>query len=89
MRWTDTAWMKYIYTMQNLTFGSDGGLTAACEAKHPTEPHLCTAMLPPLPCLSIGTLQWNRTPRGRETACIRREGVCVVCVCGGGDDANA
>ena len=32
--------MKYIYTMQNLTFGSDGGLTAACEAKHPTEPHL-------------------------------------------------
>ena len=41
MRWTDTAWMKYIYTMQNLTFGSDGGLTAACQAKHPTEPHLC------------------------------------------------
>ena len=22
----DTDWMKYIYTMQNLTFGSDGGL---------------------------------------------------------------
>ena len=36
-----TYWMKYIYTMQNLTFGSDGGLTAACQAKHPTEPHLC------------------------------------------------
>jgi len=27
--------------MQNLTFGSDGGLTAACQAKHPTEPGLC------------------------------------------------
>ena len=36
-----TMWMKYIYTMQNLTFGADGALTAACQAKHPTEPHLC------------------------------------------------
>lgn len=36
-----TMWMKYVYTMQNQTFGSDGGLTAACEAKHPTEPWLC------------------------------------------------
>jgi len=36
-----TDWMKYIYAMQNLTFGSDGGLTAACRAKHPDAPHLC------------------------------------------------
>ena len=27
--------------MQNQTFGGDGGLTAACEAKHPDEPWLC------------------------------------------------
>ena len=27
--------------MQNLTFGSDGGLTKACQVKHPDEPHLC------------------------------------------------
>lgn len=36
-----TAWMKYIYTMQNLTFGSDGGLTAACQKAFPTDPHYC------------------------------------------------
>ena len=36
-----TTWMKYIYTMQNLTFGGDGGLTAACKAKHPDDPHYC------------------------------------------------
>ncbi len=36
-----TFYMKYIYTMQNLTFGPDGGLTEACRLKHPTEPHLC------------------------------------------------
>ena len=36
-----TTWMKYIYSMQNLTFGADGGLMAACQAKHPTEPWLC------------------------------------------------
>ena len=36
-----TTWMKYIYSMQNLTFGGDGGLTAACREKHPDEPHLC------------------------------------------------
>ena len=36
-----TGWMKYIYSMQNLTFGADGGLTAACRAKHPDAPHLC------------------------------------------------
>jgi len=36
-----TTWMKYIYKMQNLTFGSDGGLTAACEQKHPDAPGLC------------------------------------------------
>ena len=27
--------------MQNMTFGADGGLTAACKDKHPTQPHLC------------------------------------------------
>ena len=36
-----TTWMKYVYAMQNLTFGADGGLTAACEAKHADAPHLC------------------------------------------------
>lgn len=36
-----TNWMKYIYTMQNLTFGADGGLTKACQAVHPDEPWLC------------------------------------------------
>ena len=33
--------MRYIYKMQNLTFGSDGGLTKACQEKHPEEPGLC------------------------------------------------
>ena len=36
-----TMWMKYVYAMQNMTFGDDGGLTAACQAKHPDSPHLC------------------------------------------------
>lgn len=36
-----TSWMRYIYAMQNLTFGSDGGLTSACERMHPDEPGLC------------------------------------------------
>ena len=36
-----TTWMRYIYKMQNLTFGSDGGLTKACQEKHPDEPGLC------------------------------------------------
>eukprot|EP00440_Ansanella_granifera_P019850 gb/GFBE01021564.1/.p1 GENE.gb/GFBE01021564.1/~~gb/GFBE01021564.1/.p1 ORF type:complete len:442 (+),score=98.20 gb/GFBE01021564.1/:1-1326(+) len=36
-----TTWMKYVYSMQNLTFGADGGLTAACQAKHADQPHLC------------------------------------------------
>lgn len=36
-----TARMKYIYTMQNMTFGADGGLAAACLQKHPTAPGLC------------------------------------------------
>ena len=27
--------------LQNLTFGEDGGLTKACQAKHPAEPWLC------------------------------------------------
>ena len=26
---------------QNMTFGADGGLTEACQTKHPTEPWLC------------------------------------------------
>ena len=34
-------WMKYIYTMQNLTFGSDGGLTATCQEQFKTEPWKC------------------------------------------------
>jgi hypothetical protein len=38
---TYTTWMKYVYKMQNMTFGADGGLTAACKAKFPTEPGLC------------------------------------------------
>ena len=33
--------MRYIYSMQNLTFGDDGGLTSACQAKHPQQPWLC------------------------------------------------
>ena len=33
--------MKYVYAMQNMSFGEDGGLTVACQRKHPTEPHLC------------------------------------------------
>ena len=36
-----TGWMEYIYHMQNLTFGEDGGLTKACEDRHPDEPWLC------------------------------------------------
>ena len=38
---TYTAEMHYLFDMQNLTFGSDGGMTQACHAKHPTEPWLC------------------------------------------------
>ena len=38
---TYTTWMKYVYQMQNMTFGADGGLTKACQQKHPTEPGLC------------------------------------------------
>jgi hypothetical protein len=33
--------MQYVYSMQNMSFGEDGGLTEACQIKHPTEPHLC------------------------------------------------
>jgi len=36
-----TAWMEYAYGMQNMTFGPDGGLTKACQAKHSSQPHLC------------------------------------------------
>eukprot|EP00927_Polykrikos_kofoidii_P041022 TRINITY_DN3495_c0_g1_i1.p1 TRINITY_DN3495_c0_g1~~TRINITY_DN3495_c0_g1_i1.p1 ORF type:complete len:442 (-),score=35.85 TRINITY_DN3495_c0_g1_i1:169-1386(-) len=36
-----TAFMKYIHSMQNLTFGSDGGLTAACQSLYPAKPHFC------------------------------------------------
>lgn len=33
--------MRYIYRMQNLTFGSDGGLTKACQRKFAADPGLC------------------------------------------------
>ena len=33
--------MAYIYNMQNLTFGTDGGLTKACESAFPDAPHYC------------------------------------------------
>ena len=36
-----TMWMKYVHGMQNLSFGGDGGLTAACQTKHADAPHLC------------------------------------------------
>jgi len=36
-----TAWMEYAFAMQNMTFGPDGALHPGCEAKHPTQPHLC------------------------------------------------
>ena len=43
--WSDkanyTARMRYIYQMQNMSFGEDGGLTRACELQHPDEPGLC------------------------------------------------
>lgn len=34
-------WMKYIYSMQNLTFSPDGGLTATCQEQFKTEPWKC------------------------------------------------
>lgn len=36
-----TAFMQYIYHMQNLTFGSDGALTPSCQAAYPDKPHYC------------------------------------------------
>lgn len=33
--------MKYIYGMQNLTFGPDGGLTKSCQTKFPDSPWYC------------------------------------------------
>jgi len=33
--------IKYIYHMQNLTFGMDGGLTKACETAFSDTPHYC------------------------------------------------
>lgn len=33
--------MAYIYNMQNLTFGPDGGLTKACKSVFPDKPHYC------------------------------------------------
>jgi hypothetical protein len=33
--------VKHIYAMQNLTFGADGGLMAACQAAYPDSPHYC------------------------------------------------
>lgn len=32
-----TAWMAYIYHMQNLTFGGDGGLTESCRSSYPED----------------------------------------------------
>lgn len=32
---------RYVYNMQNMSFGADGGLTKACQQKFPTEPGLC------------------------------------------------
>ena len=29
-----TMWMKYVFSMQNMSFGADGGLTEACKQKH-------------------------------------------------------
>jgi len=34
-----TAYMKYVTSMQNLTFGEDGGLQASCERMYPSNPH--------------------------------------------------
>jgi hypothetical protein len=36
-----TAWMEYIFHMQNLSFGPEGGLPAACGARHRARPHEC------------------------------------------------
>jgi len=36
-----TAWMQYIYHMQNLTFGADGALAPACREAYPEQPHYC------------------------------------------------
>jgi hypothetical protein len=36
-----TTQMAYIYHMQNLTFGSDGGLMDSCKAAFPKTPHYC------------------------------------------------
>ncbi len=36
-----TFWMKYVYSMQNMTFGVGGGLKPVCETHFPDEPHLC------------------------------------------------
>eukprot|EP00039_Didymoeca_costata_P013171 m.196175 g.196175 ORF g.196175 m.196175 type:complete len:428 (-) comp15696_c0_seq2:106-1389(-) len=36
-----TFWMKYIYSMQNLSFAADGALMPACQQKHADEPWLC------------------------------------------------
>jgi len=36
-----TAYMKYVYGMQNLTFGPDGGLHPACGAAFPESQHYC------------------------------------------------
>lgn len=33
--------MKWIYNMQNLTFGPDGGLKPECQAAFPDDPHYC------------------------------------------------
>ena len=38
---TFAEWMEYIFTMQNLTFGPDGGLSPRCKAEHPEKPYKC------------------------------------------------
>ena len=50
-----TAEMQYVYQMQNLTFGADGGLMPACAAFYPpTERHNCV--------MSPHMMEFVRTP---------------------------
>ena len=50
-----TAEMQYVYRMQNLTFGADGGLMPACAAFYaPAERHKCV--------MSPHMMQFVRTP---------------------------
>ena len=38
--------MEYLFKMQNLTFGADGGLMPACAAAYPVEQHHYCVMAP-------------------------------------------